>query len=466
MSSDLVRRVREYLSRRRAPASSADLAARFLRLESQREESLVVILAPLLEPAGIRYEPGLGWSAADPSAPSALLDGQRRSPPSDLLASGSASLATRSEGIPGQDPRRVACAVDCRGGRIRSVGLVPLRPEMGRALDRLRWSEISALLEGSEAIFCDPRREAPPLLAGLAARGLRGPLRVRGLASAVRGSVRLARRASPEEIAGALGCAWPEEPTAAGVAAAVAACVLEAEGIASARTPRTEVDEKHRLDEGLTRGAPSKPGTYRFYDEGGRLLYVGKAANLGRRLAAYAQGRGDSRKPGRRILGQLHRVRRVELEEAGSEIEALLRESDLIASRAPRSNVQRSVHERGRRYAPGRRRVLLLPARGGGATAIFMEDGVCAGVRRIGPRGGGMDAAVRLLRGLLARDRGRAARRRREWTEIVNSWLARNADRVSQVDLDACSTIAEGRRLLEAAIRDLTRGGVEPTWHQ
>ena len=40
---------------------------------------------------------------------------------------------------------------------------------------------------------------------------------------------------------------------------------------------------------GFLGGVPTQPGVYRLYDEAGALLYVGKAANLRRRLADHAR---------------------------------------------------------------------------------------------------------------------------------------------------------------------------------
>ncbi len=441
MSSGLIRKVREYLRSRGVPTSSWELASRFLRVEARREETLVALLSPLLEPGGIAYTPDLGWSLL-PGAP--------------LVEDAAPRL------------RQVGCAVDHGGGRIRSFALVAVDPLEPRRVDRLRWRQISRLLGGAEAIFCDPRREPPLLLGGLAARGLAGPARVISLASAVRGAVRLPRRTSPEEIARALGCSWPEEPGTAAVAEAVAACLERAQGIREDAGGGGATEARPGLDRSLIREAPSKPGTYRFYDDQDRLLYVGKASNLRRRLGRYAEGRAAPGGAGRGILREIDRVRRVEYEVAGSEIEALLREAELIASRSPARNVQRGVHERGRRYAPGRLRALVLPASRGGATLIFVRDGSCAGVFEIGPRGGGRAAATRALRRLLSPSRGRGGRRglHEGWTEILNSWLARHADRVSQVELDASSGLAGAERLLDAALRDHARGAEEVTWHR
>lgn len=86
---------------------------------------------------------------------------------------------------------------------------------------------------------------------------------------------------------------------------------------------------------------PDASGIYRFYDRADRLLYVGKAVRLRRRLASYFR----PLPPGaRRREELLSRLWRFEVEPLPSELEALLRETRAIRTEEPPWNVQIEVH--------------------------------------------------------------------------------------------------------------------------
>ncbi len=81
--------------------------------------------------------------------------------------------------------------------------------------------------------------------------------------------------------------------------------------------------------------APSRPGVYRMLDARGDVLYVGKAKNLKKRVAAYARPTGlDTR-----IERMIAAARTVEFVVTRTEPEALLLEANLIKRLRPRFNV-------------------------------------------------------------------------------------------------------------------------------
>jgi excinuclease ABC subunit C len=81
--------------------------------------------------------------------------------------------------------------------------------------------------------------------------------------------------------------------------------------------------------------APSRPGVYRMIDARGDVLYVGKAKNVKKRIAAYARPTGlDTR-----IERMIAATRSVEFVVTRTETEALLLEANLIKRLRPRFNV-------------------------------------------------------------------------------------------------------------------------------
>lgn len=84
------------------------------------------------------------------------------------------------------------------------------------------------------------------------------------------------------------------------------------------------------------RTAPARPGVYRFFGDGDRLLYVGKAKQLAKRLRAYLDPSGLPARLARAVLS----LRRVELIETRTEAEALLLEASFIKSGNPQANIR------------------------------------------------------------------------------------------------------------------------------
>ena len=90
---------------------------------------------------------------------------------------------------------------------------------------------------------------------------------------------------------------------------------------------------------------PSAPGVYRMLDTRGEVLYIGKAKSLRERVRSYfAHGAIHTSK----IREMVGRVRKIEVEETGSELGALLRESRLIKEYQPKYN---TLQKRYKRYA-------------------------------------------------------------------------------------------------------------------
>ena len=77
------------------------------------------------------------------------------------------------------------------------------------------------------------------------------------------------------------------------------------------------------------------PGVYRMYDSADRLIYVGKARDVHKRLSSYFGSRPQATK----VMAMLRRLARIEVTWTRTEVEALLLESTLIKEHRPRYNV-------------------------------------------------------------------------------------------------------------------------------
>jgi len=85
----------------------------------------------------------------------------------------------------------------------------------------------------------------------------------------------------------------------------------------------------------ILRSLPEKPGVYRFYDDKGVVIYVGKAKRLKRRVSSYFNKDHDSAKV--RML--VTKIRDIETVVVDSEWDALLLENSMIKQFKPKYNI-------------------------------------------------------------------------------------------------------------------------------
>lgn len=80
---------------------------------------------------------------------------------------------------------------------------------------------------------------------------------------------------------------------------------------------------------------PLQPGIYKYYNEGGELLYVGKAKSLRKRVSSYFVKNHDNYKT-RKLVEHIHHI---EFTIVGSEQDAFLLENSLIKQFQPKFNI-------------------------------------------------------------------------------------------------------------------------------
>jgi hypothetical protein len=487
------------------PVSSRDLAARFLKIAAGDEETCRRLLAPLLGGLpGVSHDPARGWSSAPaggaprPPAPSprpplpapagparraiAPIPGPGISPGTETAAGPPAdcvAVATEGGGPGGSGGPRVAALVPVIGGEILPEEIVPawagedpeaIRPAGGAGLQR---GDLEAILEtiGDLPVVCHRvGREFESLRAACLALGLPIPGPVISMAKIGHLLCGLKRNHAAPDLAAAIGIAGRGPDDCRGRARLVAeaylalaprlaaiGCVTIEAIVEYQDLPAAPVDmRRYAFTHDDLRALPAAPGVYRFLDDAGSVLYIGKTRDLRSRVGSYFTPSSGGTARGRAILDQ---VRRLEVTLVASDLEAALLEAALIQEHRPPLNRQFEVHERPAPYGPRLDLAVVLPDRtatgsSAGCTIHLLRQG-----RYLG-RVPGSGAAAGALRSRLADayfhagPEGRAGDRPIDidWP-IVSSYLRAHRDEVSVLDFDECADADEAAVRIEALVR-------------
>ena len=94
--------------------------------------------------------------------------------------------------------------------------------------------------------------------------------------------------------------------------------------------------ERSELIQNILRTLPDNPGVYQYYDVDGKIIYVGKAKNLKKRVLSYFNK--DQHDSGKTMV-LVKKIVDIKYIIVDTEIDALLLENNLIKKYQPRYNV-------------------------------------------------------------------------------------------------------------------------------
>ena len=217
-----------------------------------------------------------------------------------------------------------------------------------------------------------------------------------------------------------------------------------------------------RTGERICADAPPLPGVYLLRDVDQRVLYVGKANNLRRRLQThFAARRWRSLKP------EFARATDAEWLTVGSEIEALIREAIWIRKLSPVANVQISAPVLETRAVPSillRDAIVLLPSTDPASVEVLA---VCVTgavmLVRVSRDGVGLSARVTALRRFFARNAPGAtqvdstdqgAGHLDRFAPLVFTWLAGRGAGATRLDPHDAGSARELQRRLKVLLED------------
>jgi excinuclease ABC subunit C len=87
---------------------------------------------------------------------------------------------------------------------------------------------------------------------------------------------------------------------------------------------------------GILNHLPEGPGVYQFFDAGGKLIYIGKAKNLKKRVHSYFHKKNFESYKVKVLVNKIHDIQHIVV---SSESDALLLENNLIKKHQPRYNI-------------------------------------------------------------------------------------------------------------------------------
>ena len=432
------------LRSRADPVGSIELALEVLATRASDEQTATTVLeAAFAEDPRLVYDGG--WACVPGSAPARRDTAPVPDHPRVLVLISGGRIPERRDYVL-QEIAGVRLSDDTV---VAACGGQPLKGLEG---DSLR-AQLLEMLDGAVPVLHDPPGARASLERWLE-EPLEGAVSLRELG---RDRAGLPAHHDLEALTAKLGLDWRQPDELLDQAELIDACLdalrRHGESLEELRDKPEHVLPWHRyaFDRGFLRSIPHIAGTYRFYDDAGQLLYVGKANDLHRRITSYFR----SGKRSARVTATLDELHRIEFEPLHSDLEAMLQEAAEIARREPSHNIQRHVHVRGHHRARLRSIMILEPAAAPSVLrAYLIRDGHLVEKVGIGPRGGGLRRVRRLLEDhfFSVPDGPSPSVGPDVNIELVGRWLATNRDRVVAFDPTTLPSAADVTERLRALL--------------
>ena len=280
---------------------------------------------------------------------------------------------------------------------------------------------------------------------------------------------------SAEDIAAALelGYVRPEDPAAMCLAHSElllgllekfeARDVDTVDGILEDLQPMvTSVDfEAYSFDEDDLNDLPTCPGVYVMRDSDGKVIYVGKSVHLRDRVKTYFARRSEREEKTQRIL---ERIWTVEVQEVGSELEALILEARLIQTTRPEFNKQVEVHEResGVDRPPF---LILLPSADVDSVELFCVRGDCPiRVTRVRKDLSDWEEGWADVEATFDQESAEVDDVEMAAHRILSGWVTRRSDTLNTIDVGDPGSRTDLRRVLEDHIKGADSDEWEKVW--
>ncbi len=205
--------------------------------------------------------------------------------------------------------------------------------------------------------------------------------------------------------------------------------------------------DAYAFDQSFIREMIQSPGVYIMKDKSDQVIYVGKAKNVQRRLSSYFINTQELDSKRRAIRDELYDI---EIIETGSELQALLKEYELIHLYDPPINRQYDVHPRSH-YAKERyERILFLPAVEESVVHLFLFN-PAGRYKLMGVRTGEINRQK--IKQHLDYVFADVKTQHAPEIEIIVSWLTRNAENVNSLDMRRVASMDEALRLIELNVQ-------------